>query len=761
MKYLDKDGLSHLWSKLKAKLSDKQDKLTSQTAYSSKGSATKVPQITTNSLGQVTGISEVTITQPTVNNGTLTIQKNGTNVQTFTANQSSNVTADITVPTKTSDLTNDSDFVTSSGTVAKADQLSTARTIGVGTAVSSTPMPFVGTQNVTIPINDVKEAYNVWGGRNISGNVSPNDAGCIDEFGHNKLAFLPAECITVEYTTDGGTTWLDYGLTAAQKIAMVTTSGANLTIGKGTVRADQGTLTNANCKNYKVRVLISTRKIGQSGGVLYTSSKKWLLNVTTNGANGAKVLIEDRTIANYNNNVDTWRTVGTYGVAGWSGWNSIPYSTSFGGGVNQTGQVAQIRFTLSIDSVNTNYACTAAFIDFRLIGTTNWSMPSELARAGHLYKVDTDMRAIFPNDVRPETNNSKTLGTTDYKWSNVYATTFTGNLTGTATKATGDKNGNDITTTYYKASNPNGYTSNTGTITKVQANGTDVASSGTANIPAATTGAYGVTKLSSATDSTSTTLAATPSAVKAAFDNASNKLEKTYTIGPQTGNVQWVNQFDYAALVAGVTDNDTGQYFGMLGMPGYFENRVDGTYFNITPDGFNLVTTYESEGYSQLHGIYTDIDTSKLVITDVKTPTDDYHAANKKYVDDNVPTNSQIVDLIYPVGSIYLSVNSTSPATLFGGTWVQLKDNFLLGAGDTYTNGATGGEATHTLTEQEMPAHTHAGQRHYQATSSSTGYSSSWTSQKYTIENTGSKGGGQPHNNMPPYLVVYMWKRTA
>lgn len=90
----------------------KQDKLTAQTAYTSKGSATKVPQITTNTLGQVTGITEVTITQPTVNNGTLTIQKNGTNVQTFTANQSTNVTANIAVPTATSDLTNDSDFTT-------------------------------------------------------------------------------------------------------------------------------------------------------------------------------------------------------------------------------------------------------------------------------------------------------------------------------------------------------------------------------------------------------------------------------------------------------------------------------------------------------------------------------------------------------------------------------------------------------------------------------------------------------------------------
>lgn len=92
---------------------NKQNALSSQTAYSAKGTATKVPQITTNTLGQVTKIEEVTITQPTVNNATLTIQKNGTTVKTFTANASTDVTANITVPTKTSDITNDSGFITS------------------------------------------------------------------------------------------------------------------------------------------------------------------------------------------------------------------------------------------------------------------------------------------------------------------------------------------------------------------------------------------------------------------------------------------------------------------------------------------------------------------------------------------------------------------------------------------------------------------------------------------------------------------------
>lgn len=122
------------------------------------------------------------------------------------------------------------------------------------------------------------------------------------------------------------------------------------------------------------------------------------------------------------------------------------------------------------------------------------------------------------------------------------------------------------------------------------------------------------------------------------------------------------------------------------------------------------------------------------------------------------------VDLIYPIGSIYMSVNSISPQTLFGGTWTQIKDRFLLACGDTYTNGTTGGEATHKLTASEsgLPNHIHtlgmkSGTGGWTTVAMSdgaeahTGYSG-WS---------GSKDADQPHNNMPPYLAVYIWKRTA
>jgi len=119
-----------------------------------------------------------------------------------------------------------------------------------------------------------------------------------------------------------------------------------------------------------------------------------------------------------------------------------------------------------------------------------------------------------------------------------------------------------------------------------------------------------------------------------------------------------------------------------------------------------------------------------------------------------------LVNLLYPVGSIYLSVAETSPATLFGGTWEQIQDKFLLSAGSTYAAGATGGEAEHTLTVGEMPAHNH---NFVNSKVGGTG-TTQWVWASGGGNNTTAitnAGGGQAHNNMPPYLAVYVWKRTA
>lgn len=176
-----------------------------------------------------------------------------------------------------------------------------------------------------------------------------------------------------------------------------------------------------------------------------------------------------------------------------------------------------------------------------------------------------------------------------------------------------------------------------------------------------------------------------------------------------------------------------------------------------------------------------------------------------------IPSLATIIDLIYPIGSVYINTTNLNPATVFGGTWEEINGRFLLGRSASHQIGQTGGNETVTLTENQMPAHTHTGPSHthttpnhthtatcssagahthtiprkkvaatgtakYAAQSGATENSGSAGAHVHTITiasgggsvtgaagtgNTGSAGGGQAVNIMPPYLSVYMWKRTA
>ncbi len=122
-----------------------------------------------------------------------------------------------------------------------------------------------------------------------------------------------------------------------------------------------------------------------------------------------------------------------------------------------------------------------------------------------------------------------------------------------------------------------------------------------------------------------------------------------------------------------------------------------------------------------------------------------------------------IFDSIYPVGSIYLAMNNTNPSTLFGGVWEPIKGKFLLGCNDDYLAGSEGGETQHTLTVNEIPKHNHAipnsNAAGYNSASPNMG-SKGWIATPPAAY-TSNVGGNQPHNNMPPYLAIYIWQRIA
>lgn len=123
----------------------------------------------------------------------------------------------------------------------------------------------------------------------------------------------------------------------------------------------------------------------------------------------------------------------------------------------------------------------------------------------------------------------------------------------------------------------------------------------------------------------------------------------------------------------------------------------------------------------------------------------------------------------HPVNSLYMSTSSTEPAALFGGTWERIEDVFILAAGDTYPAGSTGGEATHILTLSELPSAellitSPLGQTlasEYGGETGPLGGVSPNTGNPSYEYKANLNGENQPHNNMPPYLTVYVWKRIA
>ena len=162
------------------------------------------------------------------------------------------------------------------------------------------------------------------------------------------------------------------------------------------------------------------------------------------------------------------------------------------------------------------------------------------------------------------------------------------------------------------------------------------------------------------------------------------------------------------------------------------------------------------------------------IYTGAITTVNDVYARNV-YSERPDGTMLSVVDLIYPVGSIYMSVNSADPGTLFGGTWQQIKDRFLLSAGDTYAAGNTGGSA-----KAKLPSHTHTfGSNGYDLWVAKRGKGStepgnqiSGDAKYYAAATGGSKANYKwlssvdskgvsdvSQANMPPYLAVYVWQR--
>jgi len=161
------------------------------------------------------------------------------------------------------------------------------------------------------------------------------------------------------------------------------------------------------------------------------------------------------------------------------------------------------------------------------------------------------------------------------------------------------------------------------------------------------------------------------------------------------------------------------------------------------------------------------IDASKLDLTGsgyVTTGADNAFTGDNSFSGGMTLTSTSLTDvlgLIYPVGIVITLGVSTNPATLLGiGTWTAIEGTVIVGlksTGTFDTLDGTGGAETHTLSEDEMPAHTHQGRL---ADTGSDGAGAAGTEDDRRLT-TGSTGGGSAHNNLQPYIVKYVWQRTA
>lgn len=282
------------------------------------------------------------------------------------------------------------------------------------------------------------------------------------------------------------------------------------------------------------------------------------------------------------------------------------------------------------------------------------------------------------------------------------------------------------------------------------------------------------------------------------------------------GQYQGLQSLTNTNIVLSNTDN---LYFGGYRYE-YYEEYDEP--IELTLKLTNDVSVYVSKNRDDLYYLYDEdkltYNTTKIFTLDVYEPVyilvcDKNDTAMNTYtanIDYEVKsivkdTVNNIVDIIYPIGSIYMSVNDVNPNILFGGQWEQLKDKFLLGSGDSYTGGSTGGSAdavvvSHTHT-QNAHTHTQNGHSHgfgtdnavprinkndnwvytgkrvmshtsgdyyypYSSANNSgigeaTATASTTATNQNTIATNQSTGVDGTGKNMPPYLAVYMWKRIG
>ena len=628
-----------------------------KTAYdhaAAKGSAfsSGLYKITTNAQGHVTAATAVAKADITAlgipgsdTNTTYSLTQDSTDGHKITLTPSSGSATTITIPDN-----NNHRPIQVNGTEVLGNN-TTALNLKAGNNVSLTN----SNGTVTIASSSSNYTNDLVRPNKLNGVVDNTIVPQIDDLRANRLAFLPADQIIIEKTTDGGETWTDAGVSDVVKLGLFsqTRNSISIPLLNGEKNILCGLRVTFTAMKYNVPTgTPETEKYNYWNSNYVQSTERYnqlreMYFWVSSNTDSIKVKLERATGAKPNNWIVLFDR-SDYGMTGWSGNDYISFSQDvFGGGTNQTGNYWNYRltfFTAGKDGSSilsgTNKTSSQSIAEIRGYGTSWWTAGNKFAASDHMYSWDANKNVTFPSKVTA--NNG-----------------FSGNLTG------------DVT------GKINNHTVNS-------------------DVPAGA-------KFTDTTYSDATTSAS-------GLMSATDKTKLNGIAEGATANI---------GTITGITMNGVSK--GTSGVVNL--GTVLTTHQNISGKA-DKVTNATAGNFAGLD--------ANGNLKDSGSKASDFM------------TRSAVVDLVYPVGSIYMSVASTSPATLFGGTWTQLKDRFLIGTGDTYSNGATGGAASvsytpagtnsggavgnHTLTVAEIPSHNHS----FTGREVSTGNQSAGHTHKYT-----------------------------
>ena len=370
----------------------------------------------TSSTPSWTTLAASDISNLSISSGIITIGSNTITPVTAVAVGGSGHTNEIAVTSGGSTSYFTVPFATSATSATSA---TTATKLGSATVGSST-LPIYLNSGTATAITSFPEAYLSWGGKNFSGNYGPIDAAMVSELGACRTMFANPAGIVVEYSTDSGATWSDYAASDVQKQKLFST-GESIYLGK---QSTSGTISTTSM----LRITINT-----SAASIYSTLNKFVIRYGTSWTSGGYCTIICRKQTDYEANNDVWMTLADQvPISGWTGYNVINTSNVTTYGNQAASQYGQLRFIFGFTTVTPDKTGTAPYVLSILgYGGFGWTVPSYMAKHGHIYDYNYQQDATFPGAIVPKVNNTKTLGNSNYRWSGIYGVNADFSGTGT------------------------------------------------------------------------------------------------------------------------------------------------------------------------------------------------------------------------------------------------------------------------------------------------------------------------------------------